>query len=138
MTVFTLEALAGRTHLFTRDNSGITLITQHTRGSSKGLAPNNQEVVENKKEKVFWQTVDALVDCFRKLPVSKHHVHKSVACRMLDVKAADGASAGSKLSDLILVLMHHACGMIDLMEQGNKLKIQVVKHGQKDLLLRQQ
>ena len=52
---------------------------------------------------------------------------------MLDIKATDEASAWSKLSDFILAQRgHHAYGMIDLMDEGNKLKIHLAAHGQKE------
>jgi hypothetical protein len=76
--------------------------------------------------------MDALVDRLRKLPASKYHVHESAVCQRLHIKATDGTSAGSQLTNFILALRGHAHGMIDLMEQGNKLKIHVVKHGQKE------
>ena len=76
--------------------------------------------------------MDALVDRFKKLPASKYHVHESVVCQMLHITGTDGASARSKLSNFILALRGPAYGMIDLMVQGNDLKIHVALHGQKE------
>ena len=76
--------------------------------------------------------MDARVDPFRQLPVSKYYVPESVVGQMLDIKATNVASVWSKVSDLILVLKGHASGMIELMEQDNELKIHVAMHGQKE------
>jgi hypothetical protein len=58
--------------------------------------------------RVFEATMDKmdnLIDHLKKLPSSKYHVHETEACRMLEIKAADGgASSCSQPSELTSAL----------------------------------